>query len=557
MGDSYQQNKDFVNVSSYLTHMAETHPYRRAVVYPVGRDKNNRVSYTHFTFLQLDQESDCLAHGLQKAGISRGTRIALMVKPSLEFFALTFAILKIGAVYIVVDPRMGMKRMVNCFKECRPEAFIGIPQAHLIRTLYRKYFQTARTWITVGRRWFWRGATLKQIRQTPWKAFEAAETKRDEMAAIIFTTGSTGPAKGVVYDQGNFDAQIRYLNSHFNIKSGEVDLPTFPLYALFDSALGMTAVIPDMDPTRPAHVDPRKIVEAIHNYGVTTMSASPALLHRVGSYGKHKGIKLPTLKRVVTSGAPIYPSNIQQFRSMLCEDAEIHPSYGATEAMPVTSIGSNEILFETKNLVEEGYGICIGRPIKEVEAKIIEINDDPIGQWSNDIVLEDGNVGEIAVKGDLVTKQYFERPEYNALAKIKEGNDIWHRMGDLGWIDKKGRIWYCGRKSHRVVMVKRTLFTIPCEALFNRHPSVFRSALVGLGNRPNQKPVICIELEKSDNRQNKTNLKREFLEIAARNELTRNIKTVLFKKAFPMDIRHNSKILREKLALWAEKKLRW
>jgi acyl-CoA synthetase (AMP-forming)/AMP-acid ligase II len=247
MSDSDQKNKDFVNVSSYLTQMAKTQPYRRAVVYPAGRDRNGRVSYTHFTFLQLDQESDCLAHGLQKAGVSRGTRIILMVKPSLEFFALAFAILKIGAVYVVVDPRMGIRRMVSCFKESRPTGFIGISQAHVIRILYRNYFQTARTWITVGRRWFWGGVTLKQIRQTPWKAFEAAKTKRDEMAAIIFTTGSTGPAKGVVYNHGNFDAQIRYIKSHFNIKFGEVDLPTFPLYALFDQAVGMTAVIPDMN----------------------------------------------------------------------------------------------------------------------------------------------------------------------------------------------------------------------------------------------------------------------------------------------------------------------
>jgi acyl-CoA synthetase (AMP-forming)/AMP-acid ligase II len=556
MVDSDRKNKDFVNVSSYLTQMAKLQPSRRAVVYPAGRDKNGRVSYTHLTFLQLDQESDYLAHGLQKAGISRGTRIILMVKPSLEFFVLAFAILKIGAVYVVVDPRMGIKRMVSCFQESRPAAFIGIPQAHLIRLMYRNYFKTIRTWITLGRRWFWGGVTVKQIRQTPWKAFEVAKTKWDEMAAIIFTTGSTGPAKGVVYNHGNFDAQIRYINSHFNIKTGEVDLPTFPLYALFDPALGMTAVIPDMDPTRPAHVDPRKIIEAIQNHGVTNMSASPALLHRVGRYGKHRGITLPSLKRVVTSGAPIYPSNIQQFKAVLSEDAEIHPSYGATEAMPVTSIGSYEIMLETKKLIKEGYGICVGPPIKEMETRIIIISDDPIKQWSNDIILEEGNIGEIAVNGDLVTKQYFERPEYDAVAKIKDGNDIWHRMGDLGWMDKKGRIWYCGRKSHRVVTYKETLFTIPCEAIFNTHPRVLRSALVGVGHRPNQKPVICIQREKSDDELNKKNFTEELLEIGANNELTENIKTFLFKKAFPMDIRHNSKILREKLAIWAEKKLR-
>ena len=556
MSSLNDQNHSYVNVSSYLTRMAIAQPYQRAVVYPAGRDRNGRVAYAHLTFRQLDRESDRLAHGLVKAGLTRGTRTILMVKPSLEFLALVFAMFKCGAVPVVVDPGMGIRRMVGCFKESRPTAFIGIPLAHVIRTLFPKDFQTVKTWITVGRRWFWRGLTLSQIRRTPGKRFAAAKTRRDEMAAILFTTGSTGPAKGAIYTHGNFEAQIHHIRSRFNIEPGEIDLPTFPLYALFDPALGMTAVIPDMDPTRPAHVDPRKIINAIFDHGVTNLPASPALLHRVGSFGKQFGIKLPSLKRVITTGAPISPDNIEQFSSLLVGDAEIHPGYGATEAMPVASIGSHEILSDTRPLTEQGYGVCVGQPVEHIEVRIIKINDGSIPEWSDDLPVKEGDVGEITVKGDMVTTQYFDKPLADKLAKIKDNNDIWHRMGDLGWMDQKGRIWFCGRKTHRVITADGTLFTIPCESLFNKHPRVFRSALVGVGPSGRQEPVICIELHKSNDGKNRGHLENELLKIAADNDLTKNIKTILFHKSFPVDIRHNSKIFREKLALWAEKKIK-
>ena len=171
------------------------------------------------------------------------------------------------------------------------------------------------------------------------------------------------------------------------------------------------------------------------------------------------------------------------------------------------------------------------------------------------IARKKGEIGEITVKGDLVTRQYFERPAADALAKIKDGDTIWHRMGDLGWMDSKGRIWFCGRKSHRVTTKDRTLFTIPCEAIFNNHPKVYRSALVGIGSPPDQKPVICIELEHGKVKPKKKKIKKELFELAQQNELTKSIKTILFHKSFPVDIRHNSKIFREKLAIWAEKKL--
>ena len=522
------------------------------MVYPAGRDRYGRVTYAHLTFAQLERESDRLAGGLDNAGITRGTRTILMVKPGLEFFLLTFALFKVGAVPVVVDPGMGLQRMLSCLQESRAEAFVGISKAHVLRLLYPRFFRTVRTWVTVGRRWFWGGPTLLELMRRPWEAYPAADTTADETAAILFTTGSTGPAKGVVYTHGIFDAQIRHIQAHFQITPDEIDLPTFPLFALFDPALGMTAVIPDMDPTRPAMVNPVRIIEAIENHGVTNMFASPALLNRVGRYGARRGLRLPSLKRVVSAGAPVLPDNIERYAGMLCGEAEIHTPYGATEAVPIISIGSDEILGETRQLSEKGFGTCVGRPLEGLSVRIIRISDEPIAEWSEDLAVPQGDIGEIAVKGDLVTRHYYERPEADALAKITDGEGFWHRMGDLGWMDTKSRIWFCGRKSHRVITPDETLFTIPCEAIFNRHPAVFRSALVGAGQRHHQTPVICIELEKNTPKSGQEELRRQLLEIARENPLTRNIETILFHPGFPVDIRHNSKIFREQLAQWAE-----
>ena len=223
MNKTQAHNGEIVNVATHLTRMAREQPYKRAVVYPAGRDKYKRVTYAHLTFLQLEHEVDRLAHGLKKAGITRQTKTVLMVRPSIEFFALIFAIFKTGAIPVVVDPGMGIRRMLSCYKSTRPEAFIGIPLAHVVRSLAPKFFSTVKTWITVGRRWFWGGLTLDQIRRPDLEPFQTANTARDETAAILFTTGSTGPAKGARYTHGNFDAQLQQIKSHLNMAADEIE----------------------------------------------------------------------------------------------------------------------------------------------------------------------------------------------------------------------------------------------------------------------------------------------------------------------------------------------
>ncbi len=556
MDDATSPEPDFVNVADYLVRAADDLPAQRAVISPAGRDGYGRVTYAHLTFRQLDREADLIAHGLSAAGITRGTRTILMVRPSLEFFGIIFALFKIGAVPVVVDPGMGIRRMLACYRSTRPQAFIGIPLAHAVRVLFRKHFRSVRTRVTVGRRWFWGGPTLRQMRARTLPPFEPARTRAEEPAAILFTTGSTGPAKGAVYTHGNFDAQLKQIRSHLDFADGEIDLSTFPLFALFYPALGVTAVIPRMDPTRPARANPERIIEEIENQGVTNMFASPALLQRLAAYGRAKGLRLPTLKRVICAGAPVQPRTVEAFSELLAEGAQVHTPYGATEAVPVASVLGSDILAETRQLTDQGYGICVGHPINAIPVAIIAVSDDPIRRWSQELVLPQGEIGEIAVKGGLVSRQYFENPQADALAKIPDGTELWHRMGDLGWMDRKGRIWFCGRKGHRVITPGGTLYTIPCESIFNRHPAVARSALVGIGAPPRQVPVICIEFEAGVPRRSRRKLKTELLELGQAHAITAAIRIVLFRRSFPVDIRHNAKIFREQLADWARRKVR-
>lgn len=544
----------FENISFGLKKTKEKYPYKRAVVYPVKQDKQGRILYSQINFKNLDEESDKLAFGFEKIGIKQGVRTILMVKPGIEFFIICFAMFKTGAIPVVVDPGMGISRMLICLKQSYPKAFIGIKKAHILRIIKPKYFKSVKKFVTIGKKWFWGGYTLDKLFLQKKKPYPIAQTKKDDTAAIVFTTGSTGPAKGVIYTHGNFVAQIKQIQNHFKIENDEIDLPTFPLFALFDPCLGMTAIIPDMDPVKPALANPKKIIQAINEHGVTNMFASPALLNNLGKFGKENKIKLFSLRRVISAGAPVYPSNIEQFSLGLSKNTKIHTPYGATEAVPVISIESNEILKETKKLSEQGFGICIGRPICNTKVEIIKIINEAILRFDDEIKESQGKVGEIIVKAELVTKQYFNNPLQERLSKIPEADGtIWHRMGDLGWKDNKGRIWFCGRKSHRVILKNKTLFTIPVEAIFNNHKNVFRSALVGIGDRNNQIPIIFIEpiCTISDEKV----FIKELLSMAD-NPLTKDIKHILIKKNFPVDIRHNSKIFREKLAIIAEKKLK-
>jgi acyl-CoA synthetase (AMP-forming)/AMP-acid ligase II len=548
------------NIARHLPLMARERPGQIAVVAGDGRDRAGRPIYRRLSFAELDRTSDRYAWGLSGIGIGRGTRVLSMVPAGVPLISLTFALMKVGAVPILIDPAMGRRNLAQCIEECAPEAMVGVPRAQIAGLIFRRAFRNVRRSVNVGSRFVPLGdvnlADLSVPLTTP---YPVEPVRPDEPAAIIFTTGSTGVPKGVLYEHAMFDAQVRLLRELFQIEPGEVEMPAFPLFALFNVALGCTSAIPPIDPIIPAACDPAAVIAFMQDQAVTSTFGSPAIWRRVSAYCIERGVTLPGVRRVMMAGAPVPAELHQRFRRILGPGADTYTPYGATEALPVASIAGHEVLAA---IAERGAdpiaGTCVGRAVPEVTIRIIPIGDEPIPVWDDSLALPAGQVGEIVVKGPSVTKTYVARPESTALAKIREGDALWHRMGDLGYLDEQGRLWFYGRKSHRVVTPNGTLFTEPVELVFNQHPAVARSALVGVGPAGARRPVVVVEpRDRALAREGAARdaLFAELRELGARHAMTAGVDTFLAHPAFPVDIRHNAKIFREQLAAWAATRL--
>ena len=540
------------NIAHYLSDEAARQPRQRAVIFFNGRDRSGRPAYVHLTFSQLDELSDRYAWGMQALGVRPGMKALLMIRPCLEFYGLVFALFKAGVVPVMIDPGMGWKGFFRCVEQVEPEAFLGIPAAHLLRRLRPKTFSRVKVSITLGGRFgAWCGGVPVSTLTGPAQPFPLYEPEPDELAAVLFTSGSTGPAKGVSYTHRIFATQVEILRREYGIRPGEIDLACFSLFSLFSVALGATAAIPDMDPTRPAFVKPEHIVAPIANLGVTYSFGSPTLWERVARACVKQKITLPGVRRIIMAGAPV-PGIVHDMllNHVLEPGAETFTPYGATECLPIANFRGSEMLAETWTATRQGKGMCVGRPLEDNEVRIIAVTEDAIPTWRDDLALPVGQIGEICIKGPVVTREYYHRPDATAAAKIADGDAVWHRVGDLGYLDDVGRLWFCGRKAHRVETADGVLYSVCCEAIFNEVPGVRRSALVGIGARPRQTAAIVIEPEPGKYDELSAN-QAQLQAVAAANPLTASIQKVLFYRQFPVDVRHNAKINREALAAWA------
>ena len=536
-----------LNIANLVRKMSHDFPDAVAVIVQHGAHLSSGPKISaQLSFSQLQNSIDAAARGLLDQGFQPGMRVAVMVKPGIEFLQVVFSLFTIGATVVVVDPGLGLKEIGSCLKEVQPDAFIGIPLAQMARILFGWGKTSIRKTITVGGAIFgsrWSDVLRKgAVLNTP------LVCNAVDPAAILFTSGSTGVSKGVVYEHEQFHAQVQLLKSLYQINPGEIDLPTFPLFGLFSPALGMTAVIPEMDFTKPAKADPYKIFGAIRHFKVTNLFASPALLRRLASLPKD--INFPTLKRILSAGAPVPARDIANLANRLNSGIHLHTPYGATESLPVATISSAVILSETQQFTSSGKGVCVGKPVEGIDVRIIKIDDAAIENWSESLRVMPGEIGELVVRGPVVTKHYFNRPVQTNLAKILDADgQTLHRMGDLGYFDSEGRLWFCGRKSQRVSSANQLFHTVPIEGIFDSIPGVFRSALVGVGPVGLQLPVVCVEKEKglfSDQE-----LLRNLASRALLYPQTKDITKFLIHPSFPVDIRHNSKIKREELAVWA------
>jgi acyl-CoA synthetase (AMP-forming)/AMP-acid ligase II len=580
-----------LNVAHRLAEMADTMPAAVAVAcsrrsspnYRTRRRGNSGAIYATSTFSELDADVTRIARGLAAWGVPAGTRLALLVRPGIEFVTLVFALMRAGMVIVLVDPGLGRRTLLRCLSQAQPQGFIAVGVAQAARLWWRSKFPSARWNVTIGRRWWWGGLTLDELRKHGDGATQrlpgVPTTMADDAAAIIFTSGSTGAPKGVLYTQRMFDTQVAQIQSMYGIEPGGVDLACFPLFALFNAAMGVTTVFPEMDFSRPASANPRKLLAAANDWGVTQAFASPAVWRVVSEHCHRTGARIPSLRQVFSCGAPVPASVIQKTLKCVASDAKMHTPYGATECLPVATIEAAEVLGETAARTEHGAGVCVGRKFDSIDWRVIRITDEPIATIDETEELPPGEIGELIVRGPQASPRYETRTECNAQSKIVDQragassppramsphgcDDVsprrvpsnparWHRMGDVGYLDAEGRFWYCGRKSHRVETEDGPLFTECIEAIFNAHPGMQRCALVGVGPRGRQLPVLVVERA---SKSNCNDLDQQLRQLAQAHPLTKRIGHTLAHPCLPVDVRHNAKINREKLAVWAAGRL--
>ena len=558
-----QTQQGVETVGHTLSSLAARYPGRMALaIARAGRRGAGR--YDEVSLGELEREANTFADIFAARGIRKGTRTVVMITPGRAFCAAVFGLLKVEAIPVFIDPGIGLKNVGHCMKQVSPTAFLGTMKAQLARHVFGWGRDSLQISLTIDANAV---AAVYNRREEETGGHKHRNAMRclgpplqvqgGDIAAIAFTSGSTGVPKGVEFDHQNLNAQSELVRELLGPYVAEPHLTTFPLFLLFGPVLGTALILPDMDTSKPAAADPRKLIATIDDYRCRSAFASPVLVRKLGAYCRDTGRRLASMERVLSAGAPSYPHTLATLAASMPAGGEVFTPYGATEALPVSNISSREILTDTNEKTRRGAGVCVGRVLPGLEAAIIPITETPFAEWSDVPKLPVGEIGEITVSGGIVSRAYFNNPSATQHSKIpcRATGGFYHRMGDLGYFDDSGRLWMCGRKSHRVVTSKRVYFTVPCEGVFNTHPEVARTALVGVAGKQDTIPVLCVELAKKKSAKDKERIRRELNALGAQYELTRPIHEVLYHHSFPVDARHNSKIRREALSVWAGRKI--
>ena len=523
------------NLVSHLAEIARERPDQTAIVSAQDNKFPSR------SFKEIHSDTIALAKSFHRSGIERGDKTLMMVKPGYELIVTAFALIYLGAIPVIIDPGMGIKSLLSSIRLTKPTFLVGDPVVCLLSKLFRKTFSTIKGKVEINPSSFRKMVSKSESEDS----FRPVTTSPQELAAIVFTSGSTGKPKGVRYLHQTFNHQVQSLKNCFGMKPGEIDLTTLPIFALFNPALGITSVIPEMNPRKPALAHPKNIVEAIISHNATSIFASPVIGKKIADWCESEQINLPSLRRILLAGAPTSPKLVQRLASILTH-GKIYLPYGATEALPVAYCEGRDIILQ-KDSIQSGAGSLLGKSISGVKVKIFPVTMAPFSSRIGELGEITGeDVGEICVSGGVVTDGYYKMPGASFDARFTYQGEIFHRMGDLGYLDEDKNLRFLGRKIERVETLQGHLETERLEPIVNAVEGVSRSALIGIGRDKTKEP--CLVVEVASKGCDKQTIQRRIMLSLGRTFPNFEIVRIFWEHSIPVDTRHNAKIHRLKLA---------
>jgi olefin beta-lactone synthetase len=479
------------------------------------------------SFAELARRVDGVAGELRRRGMEPGDHVAMLTPPGVDLVAAVYGVWRAGGVTVIADRGLGLRGLGRAVRSARPRFVIGPRQARLAAAVLR--------WAP--------NATLLDVAALVSAAAGTlpAPPAGAEPAAVLFTSGATGPAKGVRYLHAQLAAQRDALASTYAITADDRLVAAFAPFALYGPALGIPTALPDVDVTKPGELTADALDAACERIGATLAFASPAALANVTSTARpgapHRG--LAGLRVVFSAGAPV-PSETLRSMATLAPAASLHTPYGMTEVLPVADIALDGI--EQAEVDDPRGGVCVGRPVAGAEVRIAALGFDAEDMPAE---LEPGATGEILVRAPWVSDGYLGLWATQRAARPGPVGD-WHRSGDVGHVDADGRLWVEGRAVHIIHAADGPITSVPVERTVERTLGLARVAAVGVGPTGRQQLVVVIE-----DAGGAEGLAGAELTGSVRRAVSEPVASVLTVAHLPVDIRHNAKIDRTAVAVWA------